>query len=269
MHKITWQVKLLYFLFLLFTGWWIFVNFFTKPESFDRYIFGALYGLVALWGGVNGLIISKKWGGWSSVMGQGIILLSAGLLFQEVGQIVFSYYNIVAHVQVPYPSLADVGFFGSILFYILGITMLGRASGIKYSLKKISGKLQAILIPLVILIFSYWFFLSKYQFDFTKPLVILLDFGYPLGQAFYVSVAVITYLLSNKVLGGVMKNKIVFIIVAFAAQYLADYNFLFQSSRGTWLNGGYGDYLYLVAYFIMSLGIFRLADVLAEIRRKS
>ena len=53
----------------------------------------------------------------------------------------------------------------------------------------------------------------------------------------------------------------------FFAQYLADYNFLFQNSRGTWYNGGYGDYLYLLAYFLMSIGIIQLKTIHTQLSK--
>jgi hypothetical protein len=263
------QKKLIIVVFFFLTLWSLYINFLTPEDSFDHYLFGAVYGIIALWGGLGGLLIAKKWGGWSSVMGKAIILLSCGLLAQEFGQLVFSYYNIYAHIEVPYPSLADVGFMGSIFFYAAGMIMLGKAAGISYSLKKVSGKLQVILIPLAMLIVSYSLFLTKYEFDWSSPLTIFLDFAYPLGPAIYISFAIFTYTLSNKFLGGIMKKKILFIIFAFVAQFVCDYNFLFQSSRGTWVNGGYGDYLYLVAYFLMAVGMFRLADILAEVKIRS
>lgn len=135
--------------------------------------------------------------------------------------------------------------------------MLLSASGGKVSLKSFKHQMIAIIIPLGMLLFSYMLFLRSYEIDFSQPIRLFLDFGYPLGQALYVSAAILTYTVSKNILGGIMRKKIIFIIIAFIAQYAADFNFLYQSSRGTWYNGGYGDYLYLVAYFIMVLGILQ------------
>lgn len=253
-------------LLIILTIWWALLNLSGSREQLQNYLFGASYGLMAILGGVAGIRIARHWGGSKSIMGKAIFVLSFGLLAEEYGQLVFSYYNIFAHVQVPYPSLADIGFFGNIPLYVIGIVLLAQASGVHFSLKKLSGKIQTVFIPAAMLAFSYFFFLQKYEFDWSNPLKIFLDFGYPLGQAFYVSLAFLTYSLSNNILGGIMKNKILFLLFAFAIQYLADYNFLFQSSDGTWLNGGYGDYLYLLAYFIMTLGIIQLNTVLKKIR---
>jgi len=253
-------------LFILLTTWWIILNLSGSKEQFQNYLFGASYGLMAVLGGIAGIRIAQRWGGIKSVMGKAILFLSFGLLAEEFGQLIFSYYNIFAHVQVPYPSIADIGFFGNIPLYVIGLVFLAEASGVHFSFNKLSSKIQAILIPAILLIFSYTFFLQKYQFDWSNPLKVFLDFGYPLGQAFYISLAFLTYSLSKGILGGIMKNKILFLLFAFVIQYFADYNFLFQSSNGTWLNGSYGDYLYLSAYFVMTLGIIHLNTVFKKIR---
>ncbi len=247
-------------LFVALLLWWMYAS--SMGSSDDalaaKGLWGASYQAVALWGGVWGLVIAKSWGGMRSVMGRAIGALAAGLLFQVLGQSVFSYYNLFAGVEMPYPSLADLGYFGSIPLYAYGILMLAKASGIKLSLKSFVGQIQYTIIPVVILGLSYYNFLVGYEFDWSAPLKTFLDFGYPLGQAFYVSVALLAYVLSRKTLGGVMKNKVLFILAALAVQYLADYNFLYQAANGTWGVSGYGDLVYLAAYFLMALGLIQL-----------
>ena len=253
------KAALLYF--IAFTFWW--VNLFLKysdVSNWGHYLFAATYGFICIWGAYRGLSHSNRWGGLKSVMGRALILLSLGLLAQEFGQLVFSYYNIFLQVEIPYPSLADVGYFGSIPLYIAGIVMVGWASGVNFSLKRLVNQIQLVAIPALMLFISYYFFLRGYEFDFSQPLKIFLDFGYPLGQAIYISLAILTFSLSRQFLGGVMRNKVFLLIVAFVTQYVADYNFLSQASSGTWVNGGYGDYLYFVAYFIMTLGLISFYD---------
>ncbi len=63
-----------------------------------------------------------------------------------------------------------------------------------------------------------------------------------------------------------MRDKILFIVVAFMLQYIAEFNFLFQNSRGTWINGGYGDLLYFIAYLAMALGIFQLRTIINRLK---
>lgn len=267
--KKQWQAKIALLIFVGFSLWWVYINIITQRNGFQYDYFGDfgdLYGLMALWGAICGIFISFKWGGMKSLMGRAILFFSLGLFLQEFGQITYSiYYDFITR-EVPYPSLGDLGFFGSIPFYILGIFFLAKASGVKLGLQSVANKIQAVVIPLVMLVIGYWLFLRGYEFDWNNPIKTILDFGYPLGQAIYVSLALLTYLLSRKVLGGIMRNNILFILFAFCIQFLADYNFLYQNSKGTWINSGYGDYLYLLAYFLMTFGLLQLKTVLSKLQ---
>lgn len=248
-------------LFLILTVWRL-VLLVIEPNSEEVtksvLFWAASYQIIAFIGGILGLSIAKSWGGVRSVIGRSAMAFSVGLLFQTFGQSVFSFYNLVLEVEIPYPSIADIGYFGSIIFYIYGVVQLAKASGTRISLHSYYNQAFAILFPVLILLASYFIFLRSYEFEWEFPLKISLDFGYPLGQAFYVSLALLTYLLSKKVLGGIMRYGILVILVALVIQYLADFNFLFQANNGTWINGGYGDYIYLLAYFVMVMGLLQL-----------
>lgn len=261
------HTTLLVILFVLLTAWWIVLGFSGERETMHVYIFGASYGIIALLGGIWGFEISKQWGFTKSLMGKAIFFLSLGLLAAEFGQIVFSYYNIFLHEPVPYPSIADIGFFANIPLYSIAMYYIARVSGANLSIHKLSSRLLLVLLPMGLLLFSYFRFLQGYEFDWQNPLKVFLDFGYPLGQAFYVSLSLVAYLLSKDTLGGIMKSRILLLLLAFLTQYIADYNFLYQTSRGTWYNGGYGDYLYLIAYFLMAFGLLRLKTVLYHLRK--
>ena len=250
-------------LFGILTIWWI-VLFFIKSE-YQNVIWLASYQIVALWGGVLGLfVIGRLWGGLRSIAGRAVTCFSLGLLMQVLGQSVYDFYTIFLRVGIPYPSLADLGFFGSIPFYIYGIILLGRTSGIRFSLKSFGNRVWAVLIPVTILLFSYLSFLWDYQVDLSDRIRIFLDFAYPMSEAIYVSIAIVVYVLSRNILGGVMRNKILLFLGALVMQYIAEYNFLYQALKETWTNGGYGDYIYLCAYFLMSLALVRLLDIFEQ-----
>lgn len=257
------------FLFILLSIWWLVSPLIRSPQE-ERFIgdFPSIYAVVALWGSIWGVVIARKWGGMKSVMGRAIIMFSLGLFAQVFGQVSYWYYSYYQHIATPYPSIGDLGYFGSIPFYIYGVWLLGRASGVKVGLRSFTNKIQAIIIPLIMLTVGYYLFLQEYEFDWSQPLTIFLDFGYPLTQAIYVSLAMVTYLLSRNVLGGIMKNKILFILFALVVQFVSDYTFLYQASRGTWLVGGFNDYMYLVAYLLMTLGLLQLNTVLVELQTR-
>ena len=55
-----------------------------------------------------------------------------------------------------------------------------------------------------------------------------------------------------------MKYRVLGILTGLILQYIADYNFFYQAAKGTWVNGGYGDALFMLAYFVMALTLISL-----------
>ncbi len=252
-------------LFITLSLWWIVLFFVFGAELTAQNLYwAATYQLLAWWGGIYALVSSRSWGGWKSVMGRGIIFFGLGLLLQGFGQTTFSIYTTLLNVEIPYPSIADIGYFGSIFFYIAGMASMAKVAGASARLRNIGGKLLALLFPAIMLMLSYAMFLQGYEFDWSAPLRTFLDFGYPFGQALYVSIAVLALLSSKNMLGGVMRGPMLFLMMALVVQYVADFNFLFQAANGAWLNGGHGDFLYLLSYFLMGLSLVRIERVIRE-----
>lgn len=260
------KALLAFIYFLLLTIWWVTLQFAGDFQKFQLDVFTITYGFIALFGGVWGLLTARKWGGFNSLIGRAIIAFSLGLLAQELGQLIYTYFIYFQGVEVPYPSWGDLGFFGSIPLYIYGTVLLAKASGVRAVVRAFSGKLQALLIPLIVLAFSSYVFLQGYELDLSNPLRVFLDFGYPIGQAIYLSIALLTYFLSRDSLGGVMRGKILFLLGALFVQYLADFIFLYQASRGTWAVSGISDYIYFVAYFLMASSLLQLNRVMVELK---
>jgi hypothetical protein len=266
--KTTWKARIVTIVFLLFTAFWVYLQLVIPTDTEIHTFFGAIYGVMAILGMIFGILISIKWGFMSSIIGRAIAMFSFGLMAQEFGQLTLSYFHYVLGKEGLYPSLGDVGFFGSIPLYIYGVILLAQASGVKIRLQSFASKVQALIIPLGVLAAGYYLFLQGYEFDWSDPVKIFLDFGYPLGQAFYVSLAILTYLLSRGVLGGIMKTKILCILFALIIQFFADYTFLYQSSRGIWHVGEINDYMYLGAYFIMTLSLIQFETVFKNIKHE-
>jgi hypothetical protein len=226
--------------------------------------FPSIYAVLALYGAYCGFTASSRWGGFNSMMGKSLIYYSLGLLFQVFGQITYAYYSFFEHVSVPYPSLGDIGYFGSIPLHALGVYYLAKVAGVNLGLKSYHNKISVIAVPGVILLLAYLLFLKNYTIDvFNAPLKTFLDFGYPFGQATYVSIALLTYQLSKNFLGGIMRKKIILIILALILQFLSDYTFLYQATVQTWSAGGLNDFMYLTSYLVMviSLEQFRNIDI--------
>ena len=262
--KRDWSTSII-FLFLVLFVFWLLINFGVLSTDANHQLWAAFYQSIALVGGIVGLFYSRLWGGAKSYIGGGILLLSMGLLLQCLGQSVYSYYIFYQHIAVPYPSLGDVGFFGSVIMYIGAAWQFARASGVSLKSKYFKSKIAVFILPLILLVVSFFVFLKGYVFDWTHPLKIFLDFGYPFAEAIYVSIALVTLFFCQQLLGGVMKRPITFLLLAFIFQYISDFVFLYQSNAGTWQVGGLNDLMYSISYLFMSLGVIYIGKTYLKI----
>jgi hypothetical protein len=240
--------------------WWFLMYLWNIRETDQNYYFGVAYPFIALIGGLNGIFISRIWGGYKSLVGRGILFFSLGLLGQAFGQFIWSYYNIIAKIEVPYPSIADVGYFSIVPFYSLGMLSFAKAANSKVNLKKVQGKAVAVLLPLLMVSISYFLFLRNLEYDFSDPLKVFFDFGYPFGEAIIISIALVTLGLSKNILGGQMRSRIIYLIFAIVVIYITEYTFIFKANDGTYYNGGPVDMMYATAFFVMSLGLISFKE---------
>lgn len=252
--------------FLGFVAWWLSFQHVVAHQGSSVNWFENSYGLVALTGSIIGFFAIKKWGGLKTVLGKSLLFFSLGLFAQEVGQLVSSYYTQVVKVALPYPSVGDVAYFGSVLLYICAALFLARVAGVKFSLKKSGYQVIAVAVPIVLLAVSYLLLLHNHQYDTSKPLTVFLDAGYPIGQACYISITLVAYLLSRKLLGGVMKSGLILVILALCVQYVADFTFIYQSHRSTYTPGRFDDLFYLIAYFVMTTALIRFHTIYKNLR---
>lgn len=249
--KLSWFF-ISYYLFIFI--WWLKIFFSGLTEGAENHWFNIVYGWIGFLGAMHGLFVAyQKWGGHRSIIGRGLIFLSLGLLGEWFGNAVWGYANVVLHEEVPYPGLADVGFFSIIPFYGLGMWHFAKAAGIKFSLRTLGGQFQAIIIPAIMVIISWALFLKEIPFDLSQPLKLFLDYGYPGGEAITVSIAILTYSLSRKLLGGKMRGRILFVIVCLLAQYITDYSFLYTVGIETYYNASFVDLMYASSLTLMAL----------------
>lgn len=258
--------RLISIFFIALTIWWLTIFMRGMTEGAENNYFTVTYPLLSLMGGIAGWVFSQKWGGFKSKLGISIAMFSLGLLAQFVGQALYSYYIYVLGIEVPYPSIGDISFFASVILYIIGVVYLAKVSGLKMSVKSVRGKLQAFLIPLIILLVSYFVFMKGYVPDWSDKIVIFLDFGFPIGQAVYVSIAALALLISKDILGGMMRKPIMLLIIALILQYVADFNFSYQVSRDAWYVGGFNDYLYCASYFFMAISLFSIGNMFYKVQ---
>lgn len=255
---------------LLFVGyslWWFWLFFNADPDSELRNYFTDTYGIIAGFGGIIGLVISRKWGGLKSLVGKSLVFLSMGLLCQFLGQVSYSIEFYVYNIANSYPSFGEIFYFASIPFYIVGVWAIAKASGSKISLKRYRNKISAALFPMLLVGISYYMFIRGTPFEEFDLITNILNFAYPIGQAIFVSMAILTYYLTLKVLGGVMRVRVLFMLFALIFQYIADSAFLYKNLSETWYPADISDYMFVISYFLMTLTFIQFLTVFEQFKK--
>lgn len=247
-----------YLVFLLI--YWNSLQLSGYTESIYNFLYSFSFSLMPLFAGLIGMEKSNVWGRFKSYVGKAVFFISLGIFAWGAGSMVWSYYNLIANVQAPYPSWADLGFAPSIFFYGLGAFYLSKATGAKFGLRNKYAKLFVTIAPLIILYVSYYVLVTIARGGVLvppdePPFKTLLDIAYPLGDFISLTIAVIVSGLSFRYLGGVYLKEIIAILVGLAVMYVADFVFSYTTTVGTFYNGNWGDLLLTIGLFLLSFGV--------------
>ncbi len=268
MNWIYWQHKLVFVLWLAYTLWWLFINFIIPDNSVQGELWGGTHGLAALLGATIGLINARAWGGMKSLVGKAMIVFSFGLLCQLFGQIIFAYYVSFGHVELPYPSLADFGYFGTIPFYIYGAYLLAKWSGAtKLFCWREQGVFLVGLVLSVLLIISAPMFYYGYIIHRLSLLGVLFSYLYILSNTIFVFLSVAPYFSLCRTVRWSIYRPVLFFSVALIFQYIADYVFFIQVNYLPVIPGSIIDYFYFFAYCLMAIGLIRFRVLVESIQR--
>jgi hypothetical protein len=227
-----------------------------------NWMWGIGINFIPLFGGIFGLFTAQHWGGLKSAVGKGVTYLSWGLLSWSAGNWVWSYYNFFLSKDIPYPSLADIGYLLAVPLWMIGIFYLSKATGVKYGLRNTLGKLYLIILPIVVVIFSYYLLVLVARGGSISAseelLKIFFDFAYPIGDVIILTIALLTYGLSFRYLGGMYKWPVFIILFGFILMFLSDFFFSYETTLGTYYDGNVINLLFISALFMMGFGIASL-----------
>lgn len=245
--------------YLLVIVWWCTIFLRGIQDTSENYAFSLFYSAMPLVWGFLGFINAHRWGGMKSSMGRAVNFLSAGFFAWGIGNLIFAYYNLILKVAIPYPSLADAGFFLIYPLSAIGIISLFKVSGAIFGLRRTSGKIAILIIPFVIAFTSYYllFIVARggvitYDGDILK---LVLDILYPVGDVIVLMLATAVYWLSYEFLGGKFRKPIVFIIVGFVSMYISDFLFSYTTTIDTYFVGKWVDLFYPTAFLFIGLGL--------------
>lgn len=247
--------------YIISMPYWVWIQATGQVNTAHNYIWSLIIlGIVPVIGGIFGILLSRKWGFLHAALGRAIFFLSAGVMAWGIGSVIWAYYNLVLGVEVPYPSLGDVGYLLSYPFYAIGLVNLGKGIGAYHKLKTKLGKIALILVPLLGMAVTYFIFISvarggEFDFQDSSALKILFDIGYPLGDAIVVTAIGLIYGLSYKAFGGRFRWPINLLFAGQFLLYLGDFSFSYGTTQGTYYIGNLNDLLFVHALFFIAVGV--------------
>lgn len=256
-----WRVKVLLVLFIVLSVWWVLSpQVIQEPYDEFHFQFTHIYFIVPLFGALCALA-SLRVHSWRSVVGKVQLFLGLGLMGQVLGQISYSYQVLVHSNLVPIYTLGDWMYITSILFYFLAVIYIATVAEVKSWLASLENKIHAAVIIIVMLVLSYGLFVQGYDFNWSVPMWVIFDFVYFFIQSAYMSVA----LLCCFAMSGAKKEirtAVIIIVFALVFEFLSDYTFIYEASINAWKINGVVDYMLMLSYTLMSLGVIRFGTII-------
>jgi diguanylate cyclase len=141
-----------------------------------------IIGLAAGAAGVACLAASRRQGGWP---GRGWLLIGLGMLCWALGEAVWSYYEVVLSIEVPFPSLAD-----ALFLLMVPLTLVGMAARLNFQRAALRTLFDAIMVSGSLLFISWPTVLEPtYRAGDQSPFDRSIALAYPIGDIVVASMA--------------------------------------------------------------------------------
>ncbi|HEU4399692.1 MAG TPA: ATP-binding protein [Actinomycetota bacterium] len=197
---------------------------------------------------------------WTASLRRSWRLLGAACLSWGLGQVVWSYFELVARTD-PFPSLADVGFLGAVPLLVAGVLAFPTGASVRTT-ARLRTLLDGLLIAVSLLFLSWAIVLGDaYHGAGTSGLEKAVALTYPLGDICAATIALVV--LSRARGRGVAHLSL--IALAILALCASDSAFAYMTQTGSYASGTLVDAGWLVGWLLLLATALRPA--VAELRR--
>ena len=183
------------------------------------------------------------------------VLLGLSAFSWAAGEAVWSWYELVRGVDVPFPSLADVGYLGAVPLAVAAVLAFPTAPARATS--RARAMLDACLIAASLLFVSWALVLGPvYRGGSGAVLDQVLSLAYPAGDV--VIVAIIVIAAARVPRGG--RAPLVLVGAGLVAMAVADSAFAYLTQIGSYASGNLVDTGWFAGYALLALGALRSTD---------
>src|SRR5438132_1425181 len=161
-------------------------------------------------------------------------LLAASAGSWGAGELVWSYYTIVAGVEVPFPSAADAGFLAAIPFAVAGVLAFPAAPA--RGTTRARAVLDGAMVALSLLFVSWAIGLGEvYRQSQSSLLAQWIGLAYPIGDIVILTVLFVAFRRSPPA----HRGRLAILVVGLAANAFSDSAFAFLTASGSYLTSSY------------------------------
>jgi diguanylate cyclase (GGDEF)-like protein/PAS domain S-box-containing protein len=185
-------------------------------------------------------------------------LIGASALSWGLGQAVWSYYELVKGQQVPFPSLADLGYLAAVPLAVAGVLSFPSAPNRATSLLRTI--LDALLIAGSLFIISWATVLGTvYRMGSGGLLAQLIGLAYPAGDIVIATIVLIVASRAGRA------NRLLFLLLAggLIANLLSDSAFAYLTTTNTYGTGNPTDTGWAAGYLLIAIAGLRAATMRA------
>ena len=185
-------------------------------------------------------------------------LIGASALSWGLGQAIWSYYVLVKGQQVPFPSLADLGYLGAVPLAVAGVLCFPSAPARATSLLRTI--LDALLLAGSLFIISWATVLGTvYRAGSGGLMAQLISLAYPGGD---IVIGTIVLILASR---ASRENRLPFLLLAggLIANLLSDSAFAYLTTTSTYGIGSPTDTGWAAGYLLIAIASLRAASIRA------
>src|SRR3712207_4684153 len=189
------------------------------------------------------------------------VLLGLGILSYALGQMIFTYYELVLHQAPPFPSLADIGYLIEYPFFLLGILLLPARPIPVASRARVV--LDGLMTMTVAVTFSWYFILGPVvQQGSETVLAKIVAMAYPLADIVLITCLLILALRPSE---HALRRAVYLLALGLILLVVADSIYGYQTLNQSYVTGTILDVGFPLALMLIGLGAFvvRLAPAVA------
>ena len=191
-------------------------------------------------------------------------LLSISALSWGAGEAVWSYYELLRHVEVPFPGWADVGFLGAVPFAAAGLLCFPTAG-----VARTAARMQALLTGTLVggsLLFVSWVTvlgpIFEHSHDGAASEIVVL--AYPIGDVAIATLVVILFLRP----GARDRSSLALVLAGMLALAVADTSFAYLTEVNSFGIGNALDTGWVAGYLLVGLGALRVLSAEETVPRQ-